>query len=242
MSFALEIKKLKRTGFFPAFLIGALLASLFPVVNMAARQEMFVNQPLAPLEILLNANWSMMATLNVFLVIIGSCMMYYGEFANRAIEKLHMLPLNLHVLFFSKVFLLLAAFIPVLAIEEAVLLFCSKHWFSEKELQLDLLLGNAGFSLAMLLPVILLMLLIASLCKNMWISLGAGVILLFSAQTIYRSDNILAKIYTFSMPYQFLTKDCTPEKLAPLFLVWAGEILLFGAAKMILIKFRRTPV
>ena len=52
MSVFLETAKLKRTGFFPAFLFGGLLAGAFSVVNMAARPEKFIYQQLPAPEVL----------------------------------------------------------------------------------------------------------------------------------------------------------------------------------------------
>ena len=39
MTLGLEIKKLKRTGYFPVFLAGGLLAAAFPTVNMMVRDR-----------------------------------------------------------------------------------------------------------------------------------------------------------------------------------------------------------
>ena len=33
MSLTLELKKIKRTGFFPAFLAGGIIAGAFPIIN-----------------------------------------------------------------------------------------------------------------------------------------------------------------------------------------------------------------
>ena len=49
MTLALEAKKLKRTGYIPAFLAGGLLASAFPLVNMLVRAETFTALPGEPL-------------------------------------------------------------------------------------------------------------------------------------------------------------------------------------------------
>lgn len=61
MTLAPEAKKLKRTGYFPAFLAGGLLASAFPLVNMLVRAETFTALPEEPFSILMDANWQMMA-------------------------------------------------------------------------------------------------------------------------------------------------------------------------------------
>ena len=59
MSLTLEQRKLKRTGFFPAFFIGGLLAASFPILNTAVRPDQFIYQPLPALDILMDANWQM---------------------------------------------------------------------------------------------------------------------------------------------------------------------------------------
>ena len=84
MILALEQKKLKRTGFFPAFFIGGLLAASFPILNTAVRPEQFVYQDLPALHILIDANWQMIAMLNLFFLTVGSCIIYHTEFAGRA--------------------------------------------------------------------------------------------------------------------------------------------------------------
>ena len=85
MILALERKKIKHTGLLPAFLAGALAVSAFPVINMAFRTELFISQDLPPVDILLNGNWDMAATFHSFLAILGACILYHTEFANRAI-------------------------------------------------------------------------------------------------------------------------------------------------------------
>lgn len=77
MSLSLECKKAKRTGFIPAFLCGGILAAAVPIVNMAVRSEMYVGQQSSPMQILMGANWQMMAMLNILLVVAGSCLLYH---------------------------------------------------------------------------------------------------------------------------------------------------------------------
>ena len=87
MSFALECKKVKRTGFLPAFWGGGILAAAVPIVNMAVRSETFVGMAASPVNILLAANWQLMAMLNVLLIIAGACIMYNNEYADNAIRR-----------------------------------------------------------------------------------------------------------------------------------------------------------
>ncbi|MFR4144864.1 MAG: hypothetical protein ACLT1K_13220 [[Clostridium] leptum] len=87
MSLSLEYKKAKRTGFIPAFLCGGILAAAVPIVNMAVRSEMYVGQQSSPMQILMGANWQMMAMLNILLVVAGSCLLYHTEFADNAMQN-----------------------------------------------------------------------------------------------------------------------------------------------------------
>ena len=102
MTLGLEIKKLKRTGYFPAFLAGGLLASAFPLVNMMIRAETFTALPGEPFIILMDANWQMMAMLNILVSICGACMMYHTEYADNGAQKMDVLPVGTGHLFIIK--------------------------------------------------------------------------------------------------------------------------------------------
>ena len=54
MTLGLEMKKLKRTGYVPAFLAGGVLAAAFPLANMLVRSETFTSLPGDPLSILMD--------------------------------------------------------------------------------------------------------------------------------------------------------------------------------------------
>ena len=55
------------------------------------------------------------------------------------------------------------------------------------------LLKSAGFQWFVPLPTVMLMLVIASSCKNMWVSLGIGVILVFT-MSIFPQDNLILSL------------------------------------------------
>ena len=77
MIFSLELKKLKRTGYMPAFLGGAVLAAAVPLLHMLVRSETFIVLPGEPLNILYDANWQMMAMLNILTIICCACITYH---------------------------------------------------------------------------------------------------------------------------------------------------------------------
>ena len=190
MSLSLECKKAKRTGFIPAFLCGGILAAAVPIVNMAVRSEMYVGQQNSPMQILMGANWQMMAMLNILLIVAGSCLLYHTEFADNAMQKMKSLPTRESSVFFGKFLLTSIMSVVVLAIEAASIAFCVSYWF---EIGNDfwLELGKSfGYSFLLMLPCVLLSLLISSACKNMWVSLGIGVVCVFTA-TMLPTDNFV---------------------------------------------------
>ena len=128
-------------------------------------------------------------------------------------RKLYMLPVSQGKVFLCKNLLLLLLFLPVFLIEDLFFLFCAWHWFPGKDPGVEVLLGNTAFSLASILPALLLSTLIASLAKNMWISLGIGVIGMFLGQMSVSYDALFSKVYTFCLPYRCLTSSARAEDI-----------------------------
>ena len=102
MSPLIESKKLKRTGYLPAFLAGGFLAAAFPVVYMMVKAEEMTALSGNPINILMSANWQMMAMLNILISICGACMMYHTEYADNGMQKMSVLPIRQGSMFFGK--------------------------------------------------------------------------------------------------------------------------------------------
>lgn len=238
MTLELEMKKLKRTGYFPAFLAGGLLASAFPLINMLIRAETFTALPGDPFTILMDANWQMMAMLNILICICGACMMYHTEYADNGSQKMDVLPIRTGNLFLMKFVIAALALALMIVLETAVLAGCVLYWFPGYELDMLELLKSAGFQWFVTLPTVMLMLVIASACKNMWISLGIGVILVFT-MSIFPQDNLILSLCPFSSPYQTLAMAAEGSRV-PLFLgVCAAEVTVFGLLELVYQKVRR---
>lgn len=235
MSFPLELKKVKRTGLIPGFLLGGILAAVFPVINMAVRSELFIGKPGNPIEVLLGENWQMMAMLNVLFIVVGSCLIYHGEFADNAIRKMNALPMRTSALFRGKALLvcLLCAF--MLIIEGGSIVFCAVRWFALGNAFWLSLGRNLGFSLLLSLPCILLSLLISSVCPNMWVSLGIGVVCIFTA-TILPSDNFILSLFPYALPFRLLFKVLRPVRYLWAALVELTAILLL---EVLAVRIRR---
>ncbi len=237
----LETRKIKRTGFIQAFLGGGALAASVPVVNMAVRSETFTSQPGSPFRILMEANWQLMAQLNIFLLVCGACLLYHTEYADNCLQKAQAMPLSPSGLFFGKLLVLLCACVIPLCMETASLALCCMHWFPDRgDVGVQMLVGMA-FEFAVLLPTGAAMLLISSMCRNMWISLGAGVILVFFASVLPTGTSSIGGILAFvpfCSPYRMLQEY--PGREA----VWAlclclGEVILLCAAERIYQTIRR---
>lgn len=237
MSFSLECKKVKRTGFIPIFLVGGLLSASIPIVNMAARSQIYVELESSPVQILIDANWQMMAMLNVLLLVVGSCLMYQAEYAEHAIQKMWMLPIKEHEIFFGKTILIAMMGLIILTFESVGVAFCSIHWFDISSDFILELLKSFGYAFVLMLPSALLSLLIASFCQNMWVSLGIGVICVFMATLLPTSPFILS-IFPFAMPFQTFV-GATGEVIQKMLLASAFESIIIVIVEIFILRVRR---
>ena len=242
MKLLLEIRKMKRTGYYLAFLVGALLAGAFPVVNLAARSDTFTSQNLPTLEILLEGNWQMIAMLDLFLLVIGSCVLYHIEFADDGIRKMETLPRNMGGMFAGKTILLAGSLALGMAIEALSLLLCQIRWFSDRQENIwefgKELVKVFGYELILFFPACVLSMVIASLFKNMWISLGIGVIAMFTA-TMMPVDQIGWATFPYAMPFWTLPAARAGDWVGPLLLLAVAETVLFCGAGGVILRERR---
>ena len=238
MSVSLECKKVKRTGFLPTFIGGGILAAAVPVINMAVRSEMYLNQPGSPIQILLGANWQMMAMLNVLLAVAGACLLYHMEYADNAMQKMKSLPIRESSIFLSKAILTIFMSLFVLVTQAGAVAFCSYRWFEVGNGFWGELCKCFGYSFLLMLPCIILSLLISEACKNMWVSLGVGVVCVFTA-TILPTTNFALSLFPFAMPFQIFVGTDMSQSMH--YICGAViELAVCGLAQLILVKVRRS--
>lgn len=238
MNISLEYKKIKRTGFFPAFLGGGILAATVPVINMAVRSEQYLNLPDSPIQILLSANWQMMAMLNILLVVAGTCLLYHTEYADNAMQKMRSLPIRESSIFLGKAVLTVFMSLVALVIEAGAVAFCACHWFEIGSSFWNELCKCFGYSLLLMLPCIILSLLISEACKNMWVSLGIGVICVFTA-TMLPTTNFVLSLFPFAMPFQIFAGADIMQSARYIYRA-AAELAACGLAQFLFVKVRRT--
>lgn len=237
MSVSLECKKVKRTGFLPTFIGGGILAAAVPVINMAVRSEMYLNQPGSPIQILLGANWQMMAMLNVLLAVAGACLLYHTEYADNAMQKMKSLPIRESSIFLSKAVLTVFMSLFVLVTQAGAVAFCSYRWFEVGNGFWGELCKCFGYSFLLMLPCIILSLLISEACKNMWVSLGIGVVCVFTA-TILPTTNFALSLFPFAMPFQVFAGADITQSMHYIYAAVA-ELAVCGLAQLIFVKVRR---
>lgn len=238
MSLSLEYKKLKRTGFILAFIVGGLLSSSIPIVNMAVRSQMYIGIDSSPIQILMDANWQMMTMLNILLLVIGSCLMYQAEYSDNAIQKMRMLPIKEHQLFFNKTILLTLMGALILILEAISITFCSIHWFDISNNFMLEIVKNFVYAFILIMPSILLSMFIASLCTNMWVSLGIGIICVFIA-TLLPLDNFVLSIFPFAMPFQTLIGSAE-NTIRNMIIASITETIIIAIIEVSLLKARRS--
>lgn len=126
----------------------------------------------------------------------------------------------------------------ILAIEAASIAFCSYHWFEPSPEVWTEIIKNFGYALLLMLPTALGSLFLASACKNMWVSLGVGVVCVFTA-TMLPTKNFILSLFPFALPFQIFAG--TAEHTAHSFLIAAiAEILIIGIAEVLFLKVRRS--
>lgn len=188
-----------------------------------------------------NSNGSKLANdamLNILLIVAGSCLLYHTEFADNAMQKMKSLPIRESSIFFGKFVLTSIMSVVVLAIEAASIAFCVSYWFEiGNDFWLELGKGF-GYSFLLMLPCVLLSLLISSACKNMWVSLGIGVVCVFTA-TMLPTDNFVLSLFPFATPFQVFVNT---EMAQAMHYVYAAiiEIVVIGIAELVFIKVRRS--
>ena len=77
---AAKSMKEKRTGVISVLLAVGILGAAYAFVNFIVRKDTLLNLPLAPMDVLLTQLYGMIVVLNMFGIVVASCMAYNMEF------------------------------------------------------------------------------------------------------------------------------------------------------------------
>ena len=237
MSFQLECKKIKRTGLTAAFIAGCIIAAALPVINTAARPDTFTSMAGSPAAVLTDANLQLISMLNLLLVTAGACILYHIEYADNGLQKMQSLPVRESGLFIGKCGILLPFVLMMFLFEAASLCFCGWHWLDAGKEELIEMLQTLGFTLLLTLPAAIIALVIASACRNMWTTLGIGVLCIFTA-TMLPTDNFIVTLFPYVLPFQILP-DMETERVIHYCIAAVCETAAACAAEFIYLKVRR---
>lgn len=235
---AIELRKEKRTGVIPVLLAVGVLGALYAFVNFLVRKEALLNLPLAPMDVLLTQLYGMILVLNLFGIVVATCIIYNMEFKGNAVRKMYMLPVSVPTMYLCKFLLLTVMFLLAIVLQNLTLARIGMADLPDGTFKMGALLCFAGYSFITSMPVLSFMLLVSSRFENMWVPLGIGIAGFLSGMALANSDLTLLLLH----PFVVILKPAVAMSARPdptVTLVALAETLLFLAMGLWLAKYRR---
>ena len=230
----IELRKEKRTGVLAVGVLGAVYA----FVNFLVRKEALLNLPLAPMDVLLTQLYGMILVLNLFGIVVATCIIYNMEFKGNAVRKMYMLPVSVPTMYLCKFLLLTVMFLLAIVLQNLTLARIGMADLPDGTFKMGALLCFAGYSFITSMPVLSFMLLISSRFENMWVPLGIGIAGFLSGMALANSDLTLLLLH----PFVVILKPAVAMSAQPdptVTLVALAETLFFLAMGLWLAKYRR---
>lgn len=232
---AIELRKGKRTGVIPVLLAVGVLGAAYAFVNFIVRKDTLLNLPLAPMDVLLTQLYGMIMVLNLFGIVVATCMIYNMEFKGSAVKKMYMLPVSVPAMYLCKFLILTVMFLVAIVLQNLALAQIGMTDLPTEHLRW---VRFAGYSFLTSMPVLSFMLLISSRFENMWVPLGIGVAGFLSGMALANSGLMLLLVH----PFVIILKPAVAMSAQPdstVALVALVETLLFLAVGLWLAKYRR---
>lgn len=171
----IELRKEKRTGVIALMFMVGILGAVYAFVFFLVRKDTLLNLPLSPMEVLLTQVYGMIMVLNMFGIIVASCMIYNMEFKGSAIKKMYMLPMSVPVMYLCKLLILTIMLFTAIGFQNLALTRIGLTDLPQGTFEFKTLLAFAGYSFITSMPVLSFMVFISSRSSNMWVPLGVGV-------------------------------------------------------------------
>ncbi len=111
----------KRTGVIPVLLAVGVLGAAYAFVNFIVRKDTLLNLPLAPMDVLLTQLYGMIMVLNLFGIVVATCMIYNMEFKGSAVKKMYMLPVSVPSMYLCKFLILTVMFLVAIVLQNLAL-------------------------------------------------------------------------------------------------------------------------
>ena len=222
----IELRKEKRTGVIPVLLAVGILGAAYAFVNFLVRKDTLLNLPLAPMDVLLTQLYGMIMILNLFGIVVASCMIYNMEFKGSAIKKMYMLPMSVPGMYLCKFLILTVMLFVAVALENLALMKIGMSDLPQGTFEMGTLLRFTAYSFITSMPVLSFMVLISSRFENMWVPLGVGVAGFLSGMALASSAVAVLMVHPFIVMFKpAVAMSAQPDMLAVLFAL--VETLLF---------------
>ena len=234
----IELRKEKRTGVIPVLLAVGVLGATYAFVNFFVRKDTLLNLPLDPMDVLLTQLYGMIMVLNLFGIVVATCMIHNMEFKGSAVKKMYMLPVSVSAMYLCKFLILTAIFFGAIVLQNLILAQIGMTYLPEGAFEMGMLVRFAGYSFLTSMPVLSFMLLISSRFENMWVSLGIGVAGFLSGMALANSGLTLLLVHPFVVILKpAVAMSAQPDPMVTF--VALAETLLFLAVGLWLAKYRR---
>ena len=235
---SIELRKEKRTGVIPVLLAVGVLGAAYAFVNFLVRKDTLLNLPLAPMDVLLTQLYGVIMILNLFGIVVATCMIYNMEFKGSAIKKMYMLPMSVPAMYLCKFLILTVMFLVAIVLQNLALMQIGMTDLPEGAFEMGTLVRFAGYSFLTSMPVLSFMLLISSRFENMWIPLGVGVAGFLSGMALANSNLAVLMVH----PFVLMLKPAVAMSAQPdmtVTVVSLIETILFLAIALWLAKSKR---
>lgn len=194
---SIELRKEKRTGVIPVLLAVGILGAAYAFVNFVVRKDTLLNLPLAPMDVLLTQLYGMIMILNMFGIVVATCMIYNMEFKGNAVKKMYMLPVSVPGMYLCKFLILTFMLLVAVALQNLALTKIGMTDLPQGTFEMGTLMRFAAYSFITSMPVLSFMLLISSRFENMWVPLGVGVAGFLSGMALANSSLSLLLVHPF---------------------------------------------
>ena len=193
----IELRKEKRTGIISVLLAVGVLGAAYAFVNFMIRKDTLLNLPLAPMDVLLTQLYGMIVVLNMFGIVVASCMAYNMEFKGNAVKKMYMLPMSVPGMYLCKLLILAFMLLAAIILQNLALARIGMTDLPKGSFEMMAVIRFAAYSFITSMPVLSFMLFISSRFENMWVPLGIGVAGFLSGMALANSDMDILMAHPF---------------------------------------------
>ncbi|MCU9971337.1 ABC-2 family transporter permease [Mobiluncus mulieris] len=232
-----ELYKQRRTGLLTALLVVGWLGAGYAALLFGLRGSQLLALPLAPMDVLLTQLYGVLCVLNIFGIVVAACLAYYLEFSGNAIRKLCVLPLAGGQIFLWKFVIIAAGLLAPWVIQYAAIALVGLRYLPSGAFDVAALVAFAAYTFLATLPIVSLMLLVASRFTNIWVPLGVGVAGFLSGIALATAKSPIWLGHPFVAVFQpAITTTAVPNPLV--IAIAIVETVLFGGLGLVLSQYK----